>query len=164
MGRPRKPRQLKIIQGTFRADRNPENEPEPDLIVGNIRPPSFLGKYGRDYWKRTVPKLQETGVLTVADLESLELLVQAYEEYREAHDAVYRPTLSDGSRGRRTLAEYCRGGNSQTLPELAALRAARAAFRQLAADFGLNPSARNKVSAVPKEAERDIMEELVNGD
>jgi hypothetical protein len=96
-GQNRKPRQSKIIQGTFRKDRNPSREPEPSIVPEPPKPPSGLNRWARREWKRLAAELAEQGLLTIVDLAALEIACVAlvYTEsarMRSVKPAVWRNT------------------------------------------------------------------------
>jgi len=166
----RKPRGLKVIQGTFRKDRNPGNEPDPEKVLEAPKPPSSLNRWGKSMWKALAAKLVETKVLTEVDLYALEACCTQYGLYRELHDAIYHVEEAvevDGKtvvrRRRRTLAEYLNGRNSQTMPEYIQMKGAFAQLRQYLTEFGLTPAARNRIDIPETPDEKDRMEELLNG-
>lgn len=165
-GHNRKPRKTKIIRGTFRNDRNPKNEPEPEPVSQVPKPPSHLSLYAKRLWKSLAPELMDKGILTVVDLAALEICCAAYGEYRQAYDAVYRPR--DPKTGRivkRTLTQYMAGQNSQTTPEYTAMRQAWTAFKSYLMEFGLTPASRNRIELPePEEPEKDPVERMFNED
>lgn len=163
-GHNRKPRQQKIIEGTFRKDRNPSNEPEPAKYAEAPKPPSHLGKYGKKLWKKLAPQLVEQGLLTVLDNQALELLCETYDQYRQAHEAVYYVRDADGKRRRQSLGDYLRGRNSQTMPEYQAMNRNYAEIIRLLREFGMTPVARNRIDLPEKEDEQDPMEKLWNAE
>lgn len=161
---PRKPRQQKIISGTFRNDRNPANEPEPSVVTQVRRPPSYLNKYGKKFWRDVCEELVDTGVLTEVDWAAFELCCDSYGMFREAHDAIYKAWDPDlGKLVKRSLAEYLCGRNSQTSPEFTAMSKGKEMFLKYANVLGLNPVARNRIDLVEKEPEvKDPMEAIWN--
>lgn len=64
-GRPRKPTELKLLDGSYRADRSPQNEPKPDKIAPSC--PSALDTGARREWKRLEKALEALGLLTELD-------------------------------------------------------------------------------------------------
>jgi phage terminase small subunit len=64
-GRPAKPTQLKMLQGTYRPDRATRGEvcPEP---ARNIAPPAWLSDPAQDKWNEVAPILSSGGLLTRA--------------------------------------------------------------------------------------------------
>jgi P27 family predicted phage terminase small subunit len=159
-GRPKKPTQLKLIQGTFRKDRNSENEPEPEKVIEIPKPPSYLTKYAKKLWKVLTAELIEQEILTKVDIPALEACCEAYG--RAAHEAVFRPRdLETGKLMKRTLAEYMKGRNSQTMPEYTAMTKAFNTFKTYLIEFGLTPASRGRIN-IPKspEEEADTMKRL----
>jgi phage terminase small subunit len=63
-GRRPKPRNLKIVQGTFRRDRA-KNEPQPVSIAPSC--PRWLPAAAKSEWRRLKPELEELGLLTELD-------------------------------------------------------------------------------------------------
>jgi P27 family predicted phage terminase small subunit len=157
----RKPKQLKIIQGTFREDRNPKNEADPPKFFEPPKPPSHLGRYGKKIWKQIVKDLTDVGLLTVLDKQALEILCEQYDQYRQAHDAVYRYRDEEGRLRRRTLGEYLAGRNSQTVPEYQAMNRHFDSFRKLLTEFGMTPASRNRIEIPKAEEKKDPMEALL---
>ena len=164
MANPKKPTQLKVIHGTFRKDRAPKKEPEPKKVTVVPRPPAHLTKYGKKLWKSLAAELVEKGVLTVVDLPALEVCCDAYGIYRAAKEAVFQPVDPvTRKKGKRTLAEYLRGKNSQTHPEYTAMTRAFYFFKAYLIEFGLTPSSRSKLDLPePKGNKQDPMEKLWN--
>lgn len=162
-GRPRIPRQVKVIRGTFRKDRNPSAEIPADVVRKTPRPPAHLNRYAKAMWKKIAPTLVSTRVLTEHDLVTFELLCVQYGDYRELYDAVHCEVPGQNGRKRRqTLAEYMVGRNSQTQPEYTAMQKAYQNWKSYMAEFGLSPLARNRIEHKPIEKEVDPMEELLD--
>lgn len=161
-GHNRKPTGTKIIHGTFRKDRAQEREPEPEKVAEIPKPPSYLSKYAKKLWKSLAGELVEKGILTVVDVPALEACCEAYGQYRAAHEAVFRPVSPlTGNREKRTLAEYMRGRNSQTMPEYSTMTKAWTTFKSYLVEFGLTPASRSRVGIPdPKGKENDPMEKL----
>jgi P27 family predicted phage terminase small subunit len=163
-GHNKKPTQAKIIQGTFRKDRAPAKEPKPEKVSNVPKPPAYLSKYAKKVWKDLAEELVEKGILTVVDLPALEACCEAYGQYRLAFEAVFRPVDPEtGKKGKRTLARYMKGRNSQTMPEYTAMNKAWATFKSFLTEFGLTPASRTKLEiAEPKGKGEDPMEKLWN--
>jgi phage terminase small subunit len=126
MGRPPTPTALKVLTGT--AAHNPQrvNRDEPKPALG-ATPPPWLPRRGpaRAAWDRLSPILLRMRVLTEADAEALGL-------------------------GCLALAEYLQNRRDPT-----AWRKGDAAWKRywaVLAGFGMNPSARAKVSTAAPEA------------
>jgi P27 family predicted phage terminase small subunit len=113
------PTQTKIIRGTFRKDRTAANEPRPERVVEVSRPPSYLSKYAKKLWKKLAGELVEKGILTVLDLPALEVCCEAYGQFREAQEIVFKVIVDPETRKRcrQTLTEYMKGRSSHSAPE-----------------------------------------------
>jgi hypothetical protein len=61
-GRPRKPVDLKKIEGTFRADRSLEQPMIVELSVGVPQPPAHLNELGFEYWDITCKELKNNNL------------------------------------------------------------------------------------------------------
>jgi len=160
-GRPKKPTNLKLIQGTHRKDRVPEHEPEPEKVSEVPRPPSYLSKHAKKLWKTLAEELVEKGILTVVDLPALEVCCEAYGQYRAAQEAVFRPVdPKTGKRTKRTLSEYMKGRNSQTMPEYSSMTKAFYYFKAYLIEFGLTPASRGRIDLPDSGEEEDPMKRL----
>lgn len=166
-GRPRIPKVQKVLQGTFRQDRNPKEEMEPPLLTDPPSPPTSLNTEGRKFWKQYLARLSPTGVLTTVDLGAFEIVAQTYGQWKEAEAAIYRP-VSDGHRKKRSLEAYMqeRKYTRKLMPELVTLEKARDDFFRFAAQFGMTPAFRNKidVAGARKKPEDEMEGLLANAD
>ena len=185
-GHNRKPRKTKILQGTFRDDRNPAREPEPPVVPKLPAPPASMNHWACGLWREIVGDLKDQGLLTTLDLASLQLLCEAFGDFEEAKQALFYPVNPrTGKRVRRTLEQYLSGiepwvraaelkkmttadlsvlrRNSQTAPELTQRNRAYALFKSYLTEFGLSPASRNRISVPkPKESDEDPVEKMLN--
>lgn len=161
-GHNRKPKQLKIIQGTFRADRNPEHEPEIPPLSEYPKAPSYLNRWAKRKWKELVPQLVDTGILTGVDLGALELCCLQYGIVLELHDAITHYVNEDGKRTKRSIAQYLEGRTIQSQPEYSAMKEAARMYKALAEQFGITPASRSRVDIQGGEKEIDPMEALLD--
>lgn len=127
---PPKPTAVKLLEGTYRRDRANPAEPAPPV---GAKPPPWLPTSGpaRVAWRRLSRVLTATRVLTVADADALALGCVALADFLEAR--------ADPSGWRRADAAWKR-------------------YAAVLRDFGMTPSARTRVAAVPV-AERDPLAE-----
>lgn len=148
MPNPRKPTKTKIIQGTFRQDRTPQNEPEPEVVVKLPTPPTVMPKAGKKVWKKLGQELMDKGLLTVVDMPAFEMCCFNYGLFRELAEVVYRreEDPKTGKTRRRTLAEYMVGQNSQTMPEYTNMVKAFNTYKSFLVEFGLSPAARSRIN------------------
>jgi phage terminase small subunit len=125
-----KPTALKVLQGTNRRDRANPAEPRPAI---GAKPPPWLPRNGpaRSAWRRLAPILTATRVLSVADAEALALACIALADFLEARE--------DALGWRRADAAWKR-------------------YSGMLVQFGMTPSARTRVAAMPA-VERDPLDE-----
>ena len=169
-GHNRKPRALKVIHGTDRRDRNPENEPEVQPLTEIPRPATGLNRWARKIWKALAPELVGNGVLSHVDLFAFEMCCAQYGIAKELEHRITHWPIVDAETGevirikKQSLADYLHGRNSQTQPEYTAMRQAVAQFKAYLEQFGLTPASRNRID-LPKggEDKEDPMEALING-
>jgi phage terminase small subunit len=118
LGRKRKPRQMKVLQGTVRKSRDREEPKFP--IIRNAAPPKWLSNVDAlNEWNRLVELLTPVYVLTSADLSMLGLLCVQFGEVLRKIQAQPPEQVS--------AAEY-------------------AQLRYYYTEFGLSPSSRSKVT------------------
>ncbi len=158
----RKSKKEKILAGTFRKDRNHANEPNIPPTKNSKKPPVFLNKFGKKFWKETVEELVDSGILTEVDWTAFSLCCESFGMFMEAREALYRPVDPDtGKKGKRTLAEYLDGRNTQTSMELTTMNKAKEQFLKYANVLGLHPVARTHLNVLsPGGKELDPMEEM----
>jgi len=163
-GHNRKPTKSKVIQGTFRKDREPVNEPEPTRVAEVPTPPSHLPTAGKRMWKRLAAELVDAGILTVVDLPALEVCCLNYGIYVSLWKSIFR-MIEDpdtGKRRRRRLEEYMMGKNSQTMPEYTSMTKAFSTFKSYLIEFGLTPASRSRVEVPRGSKDADPMEGIIN--
>ena len=138
-GRPRKPAQLKIVQGTFQKSRNPENEPEFTALGAIPKPPKTLSKHGKALWKKLMPELAQSGVVTNADLPAFEMLCGCYGRWALIREHLEQDVLQN------LKNEF--GGRAAAAVQM---NAEFAMCVKLMAQFGLTPSDRNRLGLSKK--------------
>lgn len=118
MGRKRTDPNLKMIAGTDRPDREPQNAPEFDRISDFPEAPLHLNIDGIQMWDNLGPQLVNTRVLQVVDLYPLEQLCVAWQMFRKKAKADMEITASEHQ-----------------------------ALKALFSEFGMTPASRSKVTA-----------------
>lgn len=130
-GRPRKPDELKILDGTFRADK----DGDPAVLVpgdGEPVPPGHLKGEALTFWKQIVLQLLKMGVAKVSDSAELAAMCEWHARYLRVSRALDRcPVTGAGS-----------GKLSQLLVSASI---AWDKFDRIACRFGLTPSDRAKL-------------------
>jgi phage terminase small subunit len=81
-GTNRKPKHLKIVQGTYRKDRANHTEPEPEL--GIPEHPKGMTYKAKKYYHELAKIIEDMKVLTVADKFALKILAENFVDYDDA--------------------------------------------------------------------------------
>lgn len=183
---PRKPKVIKMNQGTYRKDREVNEEPEPTFSTTVRNPPPYIGKYGKKIWKELAVELVDSGVMTEVDWQALEICCSSYNTFRECRDSIYNPILKtctncgsifykddsdcprcecheyEYKKHKQTLAQYMEYRNSQTALELTTMGKAMEQFLKYSNVLGINPVARNRIDISQKSDEiQDPIAEIV---
>lgn len=141
MPRPRKPRDLKIVEGTFRPARDVKQEAEyeeADLIA-----PTHLEGLALLKWQELEPMLSASGVLKKPDMQALESYCNAYAIHVRAMEIVH----SEGP-----VIETEKG--QQKHPAVNAAMDASREMRGLSGLLGLDPASRGKIECATKPDEK----------
>ena len=137
-GRKPKPARLKELSGDPRYKGASSSEP----VMADLResePPEYLDGYGRGEWRRILATTPE-GLVTAADVSVLAALCASFGRWRKAHDA-----LQKGDDVVLTPSGYVRPSAWVQIE-----RDARRDYLAAAAEFGLTPSSRTRVSVSPR--------------
>jgi len=135
MGRPRKPTQLKLIQGTAQPCRINPDEPKPDIDIPEI--PHHLSKPARDEWRRITPILKSMGLISHMDLAELTMYCGAWGNYIAAENAMRR-----------------NGGmvvDGKVSPWVKISKESKLLAHKFLVEFGLTPASRTRVSGKKQE-------------
>jgi P27 family predicted phage terminase small subunit len=142
-----KPAGLRIIEGTDsrgRSGRLLDRTREPVAPQGPLEPPYDMGGELREVWDRLAAALKAMHIDSPADVDALATLCEAIVTHRTA------------SRVIRGSAILLKGSRSNWVANkaVAIQRDSAATIRQLAAEFGLTPSARMRVETDPYDGSR----------
>lgn len=143
MARPKKPTELKILQGTNRKHRQVEQEPEFEKKE-HYDPPLWLNQLARDSWVELVPILVNARVLTDADLRCLESYCVHYSNFINAQ----RQVNEEGY----TLTSA--GGAIVKNPACTVVKESSSEMRALAGVLGLDPAARTRINVGNKKKKK----------
>jgi len=152
MGRPRKPTELKILEGAQPCRIN-RSQPVPPKGAGPC--PDHLDDLGREAWSRITARLEEMGVLTMADGEAIALYASIYSRWRGAVDEVESDGLTLTS---STVTKTAKGETTRKAtkahPLIAVVNESQAQMTRLLGLFGMTPSSRSSLH-VQAEAKAD---------
>ncbi len=129
MPRVPKPLALRVLEGNREHRPLPVGEPRPAPMQHHC--PAFLTGEARAFFQREAPRLYRLGLSTELDGAELVMLAQSFQRWQQAELAVGRSLEATGRLNR--------------LRVVVAVRYA-AQFRQLAADFGMSPAARVRLT------------------
>lgn len=168
-GRKRKPTAIKLVTGN--PGRRPLNPDEPQGDRGVPTCPEHLSKRGKSTFRRLGKLLDEMGVITKGDGLALEMLVSAYEEYRDARDLIHDAASEKAFEGQTVemkdgLIYKSFTQNGVILRAHPANAIATNAWRRVMSgisEFGLTPAARSKVNGAGSGAESDPLEDFLSG-
>ncbi|WP_276641326.1 phage terminase small subunit P27 family [Siccibacter turicensis] len=152
-GPPKTPTYLALVKGNPSKRTLNKNEPKPPSGVPPT--PKHFDKQGKYWFKRMADELNAIGVISQLDARALELLVEAYTEYRHHCD-----TLEVEGYTYRTETNT---GDVLIKAHPAAMMKADAwkRIRAMLGEFGMTPASRAKVG-VNGPAEADPLEEFLN--
>ncbi|MDY0994562.1 phage terminase small subunit P27 family [Pantoea agglomerans] len=151
-GPPRTPTRLALVKGNPSKRALNKSEPKPPSGVPPI--PKHLDKMGKYWFKRIGEELDAVGVMTTLDGKALELLIEAYTEYRQHCDV-----LTEEGYTYKTVSAT---GEDIVKAHPAAVMKSDAwkRIRAMLSEFGMTPASRSKVGASGP-AEADPLEEFL---
>jgi P27 family predicted phage terminase small subunit len=143
-GPPPKPTALKLIAGNPGEHKLPENEPKPEIAAPTA--PRWLNAEARAEWDRLVPDLLRLKLLSELDRGLLAGMCQWWSKYVRAERQLAREPILRKNRNHVLTTNV----------NLAIAREAWAHYARAAAEFGLTPAARSRISVptTPRESKR----------
>lgn len=165
-GRKKVPSQLKITRGTAQPVRM--NPFEPKLPVEQPPAPDWLGELAQTTFLDIAQKTAAMRVLAAKDGLALELLADAYGEYRQARETVIKNGSTydvydfiqyKNSKGDISFKKQLKA--VKTRPEVAIAANAWRRVATMLAEFGLTPAANSKVSSI-EQMDIDPLQKLLN--
>ena len=134
------PSQIKLLKGNPGRRPISDDEPKPPIPPGVPEPPDWLEAYAKDEWGVVAPELHRMGLLTVLDLTALAAYCQSYARWRLAEEWM--------SKEGNTIVEET--GLERRVPQAVIAQAALVDMNRFGSAFGLTPSARTSIHAVPQ--------------
>jgi P27 family predicted phage terminase small subunit len=137
-GRKPKPIEQRRLEGG--RDISHRSTPEPMLVAGRPahefdEPPDDLPSDGREFWRSTVSRLIDVGMLDLVDEVALRMLATQYARWCQAG----RVVALDGHLARGSV------GQLREHPEVKIEREAHGLYLKTAEQFGLTPMARTRL-------------------
>lgn len=146
-GRKPVPTAIRLLEGNVGHHPLRENEPKPKPVAPKC--PSWLSPIAKRQWRFLAPELEALGLLTTLDGGALAGLCDAFAQFREATEFLFRHG-----------PVYRRGELLKTTTQVHVARAAFATYLKLAGEFGLALFARTPISTAPADDddEDDILD------
>ncbi len=124
-GRPRKPTEIKVLQGTYRRDRDGPLPADLPQLDGEIATPDFPDPAALEMWNTHIQQLIDARVVKPTDVPLAISMCELWGLYRSSYEAARKsPTDQDT---RVALCSYW------------------TKFEQASARFGMNPSDRSRL-------------------
>lgn len=140
-GRKPLPGNLRLLEGN-KGHRPIPKGPEP--TPGIPDPPKHLHEYAVEEWDRVSPYLYNVGCLTFIDRAALAGYCQAYARWRVAEERFAEVAKLDPASG--GILARTKAGNVIQNPLLSTANAALRDMLRFAAEFGMTPSSRARLS------------------
>jgi len=131
----------------------PPNEAKLDLAEPT--PPSFLCDEAKVEWGRICNTLYRAGLMTEVDRAALAAYCQSYGMWERAERALERMASKDQIN--HALMVKTTNGNAIQNPLHGIANKAKADMVRYAAEFGMTPSARVRVDAIPQDGKKDTI-------
>jgi P27 family predicted phage terminase small subunit len=141
-----KPKPTALKQQSGNPGHRKPNKSEPVLAPSLPQPPEHLTEAAVEEWNRVAPELYKARVLTDADRMGLAAYCQAYADWVNA-------------RGEIEISGYVittEKGNVIQSPWVGIANRAMANFMRIAAEFGMTPSSRTRVSAPSSDPKKKL--------
>lgn len=150
-GRPRKPDNVKKLQGTYRPDRSSQSQP---VFTGTPKCPPWLGERAQIEWKRVAPQLMKLGMLTAVDMAVFAAYCQAFGDYVDL-------TVEIGNL--EALTFKTPKGFMQSVPQVKQRQEAYKQMKECAVHFGFTPASRSTIRIMIDNGETDKPADDGNG-
>lgn len=138
-----KPTHLKLIEGN--RGKRPLNRKEAAVPAALPAPPPHLTADALEEWNRVAHWLHRIGLLSEVDRAALAAYAQAYGRWVQAERAIAKMAEKDQLTG--GLMIKTSNGNAIQNPLVGTANKAAADMMRYAAEFGMTPSARSRISA-----------------
>lgn len=167
-GPPKKPTELKLLQGNPGKMPLPINELKPRKL-DCPKPPRYLNKEARNVWNREAKKLAPLGLLTEIDLNAFARYCDYLAKWLKLKtrlDSV--PSWSYPIYYEQTPEEIAAHAPKiikrlGVLPEVSMYNHFALMLNRLEREFGLTPAARSGLEVKPSQREKQEVEELLFG-
>jgi P27 family predicted phage terminase small subunit len=143
VGRKPTPTALKLVKGN--PGKRPVNQSEAKISLSEPTPPAFLCDDAKVEWGRVCSALYAAGLMTELDRAALAAYAQSYGRWAQAERELSLMTLTVSTTN----------GNDIQNPLVGIANKAKADMVKYAAEFGMTPSARSRVTATPDDKQQE---------
>lgn len=148
-GPPRKPIEQKVLEGTFRKDRAPDNIPNTNYGIPEA--PSYLSDDEKKIWNLLAPVINNMGVLADSDQLALAALCDATATWKKCITFF------------KTNEVYYESNSALRVHPMFRIKEnSWKTMLQLLDRFGLNPAYRSKIEANPDANSLDEFDDFLN--
>lgn len=158
MGQPRKPYELKKMQGTLNVTR----DKAPDFkgtIVLEMEAPKDLNEWGQAYWVQIFEEVKQFGLITQVDLGAFAAGCKWYGIMCESLDIVDAKGLEIDKHYYDKEGNIC-GTEQIENPMIRTAERATKLYLSFCQRFGLTPADRTRISVMPKDNEPDPFKDV----
>ena len=146
-----KPTHLKLVTGN--PGKRTLNRKEAKTKAAIPAPPAHLTADAVEEWERVATELFNIGILSEIDRAALAAYAMAYGRWVQAERAIAKMAEKDQLTG--GLMIKTSNGNAIQNPLVGTANKAAADMMRYAAEFGMTPSARSRISAEPPQESGD---------
>lgn len=147
-GPPKKPTNLKLVEGTFRKDRAPANEPKPEIAVPG--PPAHLAASAKAEWKRVAKELAQLGLLSRIDRAALAAYCEAWADWVDASKLCANKVDENGNVSDRKVIKTA-AGNFIENPYFSIKKRSMELMHKFLTEFGMTPASRSRINVLVEE-------------
>jgi P27 family predicted phage terminase small subunit len=140
-GPPKKPTNLKLIQGTFRKDRVAGHEPQPEIEIPPV--PAHLSDEAKVEWGRVSQELYQLGLLSRIDRAALAAYCECWSDWVEAS----RLCATKDGQDRKVIKTAA--GNFVENPYYSIKKRSAELMHKFLTEFGMTPASRTRIHASP---------------
>lgn len=138
---PRKPTNIKLVQGTFRKDRVARNEAKPTIEIPPV--PEHLSDIAKVEWGRISQDLAQLGLLSRIDRSALCAYCDCWGDYIESSK------LCATTEGKDRKVIKTAAGNLIENPYYSIKKRSLELMHKYLTEFGMSPASRTKIDASP---------------
>jgi P27 family predicted phage terminase small subunit len=167
-GPPKKPTELRVLQGCNGHIPLNKDEPKPKAVQG-VKAPLFLTKGGKKIWKREAPKIEKLGLLSEIDLNAFARYCDLMDKWLRVKskidrlDDFYYPIYFDQTDEEKAAKKEPRIKYFATYPEVSLYNTLATQLNRLEREFGLTPAARSAISLKPTTEQKEKTRKFLYG-